>query len=463
MFLHKEKEVAMFKYICVSLVILSVLIVGCDEEQYSIEMKPYEEGVERTFVFSGELSEQQRERLSALYEEQLDPCTFSGVFSESLPNDVGGAGFYLTFTSNMGGAFSYSERFRGDDDLNYPLENVQLLGDRVADFLIGWLEYELGDDPAFIVVREFCDYDLRYDVKNLLTYLWLSEILQRYGDTAAEEIKIRAKNYLLERGYLHPKEMEFFIQRFNMNTEEILQVMRRFIAEKLGYSCPHAIPDCLEFLSDSERAGASAKRYIHSTASFEAAWEAKKRDQNDPQAEPPDVEVGDFIVGELDVPLFHGSSDKIEVRLTCNCRPFSTNGAWDDQSGQIVWSSSLASDNELGNLFYASWSEPNQTFQQEHFGCVMLSDKLLSEYCIWRAALDQSHAEEWDAFVLSLSPGEHLEWQVSDFRFSDYITHANEVGAVPVDLAAKPRDLIIAGLKEAKEHDAAERGVAGQE
>jgi len=439
----------MYKCICLYIV-LFILLVGCEEEKYSIEMKPCEEGIERKFAFSGRLSDDERQRLSKLYQEQIDPNTFRGVFNENLPNDVGGAGFYTTFTTNMGKTAMYSERFRGDDDLNYTLENAQLLGDRFADFLIGWLEYELGNHPNFVDLKEFLDYDFRQDAKNIIIYNGLSDTLDKYDSNAADEIEVRMKNYLIERGYLGPKEMELFVQKCETDQEELLRVMRRLITEQMGLSCPHATFDWLEFLSDGERAEASAQRYIHSTEYFKEAWEAKKREENDPYAEPPDLDIDiiDFVMRDTDFILFDSGSGRIEVKLACDCEPFSTNGNWDDKSGQVVWSGSIAGDNDLPTFLYASWGEPNQAFQEEYFGCVALSGKRLSEYCIWREALDESKAEEWDAFVLSLFPGEDLEKQISDFRFSDYVAAEREADVQPVDLATKPRDLILAGLRE---------------
>ncbi|GAI17914.1 unnamed protein product, partial [marine sediment metagenome] len=61
----------------------------------------------------------------------------------------------------MGEAALYSERFRGNDNLNYTIEQLHLASDHFVDFLIGWLEYELGDEPNFANLKEFCDYDLR--------------------------------------------------------------------------------------------------------------------------------------------------------------------------------------------------------------------------------------------------------------------------------------------------------------
>jgi len=443
----------MFRYICLNLALLLTLILlaGCEDE-YSIEMKPCEEGIERKLVLSGQMSDDERQRLAELYEEQIDPNTFRGRFTEQLPNDVGGAGFYRTFGSNMGEAALYSERFRGNDDLNYTIEQLQLASDHFVDFLIGWLEYELGDEPNFANLKEFCDYDLREDVKNMAIYFWLSNVLPEYDSNASEEIEVRAIHYIIERGYFGPKDIEFFIQSYDRDEGHTLTLMRRIIAEQMDYAYLDTAPERLEFLSDNEHAEKSAKQYIRTTQFLQQAWQAKKDEENDPYAEPPDVNIDDYIFRDVDLDyVLGGSNHKVEVEPLCSIKPFSTNGDWDDESGQIAWSASIAGKNNLPTFFYAAWSEPNERFQEEHFDRVILRDKPLAEYCVWREALEEYKAEEWDSFILCLYPGEDLEKQVSSFRFSDYPADANEADEQPVGLSAKARDLILPELKNDKD------------
>ena len=46
----------MLRYIYLSLAALLIFLAGCEDEKYSIEMRPCEEGIERTLVVSGFLS-----------------------------------------------------------------------------------------------------------------------------------------------------------------------------------------------------------------------------------------------------------------------------------------------------------------------------------------------------------------------------------------------------------------------
>ena len=448
----------MAKHSYLKFIILFILIAGCDEYyKYSIEMKPCEEGIERKLIWPGYLFQDKRESITKLYEKQLDPNTFWGRFNENLPNDVGGAGFYTTFSTNMGQVNIYSERFRGNDNFNDTLEKAQLLTDRMADFLIGWLEYELGDDPNFVNLKAFCDENIRPDLKNLMIYFWLSYALEEYKNGASEEIVMRVKHYIIERGYLSPKEMHFLTESYEDTRKQGLWLFRRLVTDKMGYSFPKMVTQRLVFLSDVKQAEESITRYMRTTDFFKQAWEEIKRQQDDPNAEPPDIDIEDIIMHDIDLDFYIdiglGPGTGIEVKLACKNEPFDTNGKWDEQESQVVWHDGFATDERLPTFFYASWSDPNEKYQEEHFGHVVLIDEALAEYCTWRENLDGEKGNEWDSFVLSLTPSEGLEEQVSSFRFLEDRQKQKESDVRVSDLAEIPRRLILRGLRAKKEEE----------
>jgi hypothetical protein len=439
----------MTKYSYLKFIVLLLIIAGCEEYKYSIEMRPSDRGVERKLTFSDNLPEDKRATIAKLYEKQIAPNIFWGRFDTNLPNDVGGAGFYTTFNTDMGQAAFYSERFGGNDNLNDTLQKVQMIADRFVDFLIGWLEHELGDDPNFVNLKAFCDKNLRPDLKNMAIYFWLSNILTEYKSTDSEEIIVRMLHYFIERGYLSPKQM--YVVSSGGDSEQVLRLLRQLIADKMGYSSPETATERLEFLSDTKHAEGSMERYICTTDFFTKAWEAKKLQENDPNAEQSQIDVSEFIMHDIDLEfdLFSWSASKVEVKLACKSEPFNANGEWNQQTSQVVWLSEIAGDMKLPTFFYASWSEPNRNYQQEHFGCVTLSDEDLAQYCIWRETLDEEKGKEWDSFVLSLNLGEDLEGRLNAFRFSTDQKKGSD--AEENDLAQKPRELILAGLKSGKE------------
>jgi len=442
----------MAKHSYLKFIVLLLIIAGCEEYKFCLEMKPSEQGIERKLICPDNLPEDQRVTIAKLYEKQINPNIFWGRFDTNLPNDVGGAGFYTTFNTDMGQAAFYSERFRGDDNLNDTLQKVQMIADRSVDLLIGWLEYELGDDPKFVKFKAFCNENVRRDIKNMVIYFWLSNNLPEHKNTASEEILIRMIHYVIERGYLSPKQMYLFAESSGVDDEQILRRLRQWIADKMDYSSPEIATERLGFLSDAKRAEESMQRYIRTTDYFTKTWEAKKLQENDPDAEQPQVSMDEFITHDIDLEfgLFSWSDSKVEVKLACKNKPFGTNGEWNEQTNQVVWLSNIAGDIKLPTFFYALWSEPNRKYQEEHFGRVVLGDEALAQYCMWRENLDEKKAKEWDSFVLSLNPGEDLEGRLNAFRFST--DQQKELDAEEGDLAQKPRDLILAGLKAEKEN-----------
>ncbi len=102
----------MAKHSYLKFVILLVFIAGCEKYKYCIEMEPCDEGVQRKLICPDNLSEDERESIAKLYEKRIGSNIFSGRFKENLPNDIGGAGFYTTFSTSMGQMITYSERFK---------------------------------------------------------------------------------------------------------------------------------------------------------------------------------------------------------------------------------------------------------------------------------------------------------------------------------------------------------------
>ena len=446
----------MAKHSNVKFIVLLFIIAGCEEYKYCIEMKPFSGGVERNLICSGNFSDEELERIAGLYENRINRHTFSGKFDAKLPKDVGGAGFYTSFMSNMGKTTVYSERFQGDDDLYFKLNQIDLGVDHLIDFVIDWLEYELGDDPNFNKLLEFCDNNLRRDCKNLLYYFWLARILSDYQDDVQEEFGMRAMHYLLERDYISQKEVPLLL---GGSEKAVYNFICRFVAGKMGYSDPNEMTEHLKFLSDEEHLEKSIERYIPATDLYKKIWEAKKIEESDPNAGPP--ETGDILCPVLEEAGFEFDlfppTYTIEVKLNCDSVPYTSNGRWDGEAQQVVWSVktniccfNIVEARSLPAYFYCSWSTPDKKFQEEHFGRVILIDEDLAQYCIWKENLDEGKSKEWDSFVLSLSPGEDLEGRLNAFRFS--IDQQKGLEAEVSDLAEVPRELILAGLKAEKKN-----------
>ncbi|MFC1676267.1 hypothetical protein ACFL3G_04280 [Planctomycetota bacterium] len=406
----------MFNNICLAFILLFVFIIGCDEQyQYSIEMKPDGQAIERKIVCSSNFSEEELKRIGQLYEKQVNDNTFQGTFKGKLPKDVGGAGFYDSVVTDMGKTSIYTERFRGNDDLDEEINKMSLKVDQGIDFLTGWLGYELGNDPNFKNLKAFCNNQLKRDCKNIIYYFWLGSLVSEYKSDTEEEFSAHVFHYLFERSYLKPVEI---IALENTDSEQmILQIVRRLIAEKMGYPDSDTFAKKMGFLSDADNIEQSFERYIPTTDLYQQLWEAKKQEEDDPNVEPPDTgEVVSelFLDFELWPPVY-----KVELKLACDSEPFYTNGQWDANTCEVAWSDSIEKNALFPMFFYNYWGSPNSKFQEEHFGRIILSREELVEYCVWRQNLEQDKGKQWDSFLSSLKPGENLKDQVASFRFSE--------------------------------------------
>ncbi len=426
--------------------LLVVLVGGCDDERYSIEMKPRGDGVERKLVVSGKFSDETRARISGLYGKQIDVNSFVGTFVENLPNDVGGAGYYIRFGSQMGESMVYCERFKGDNNLSESVEQVQLIAERFVDFLVGWLAYELGDDPNFVRLKDFFDDRVRNDARNVVIFWWLGDVLSPYDENASRTATMRVKHYLVEQGYFDWKEA--LLLDCSYKDEELrLLSLRRIVSDKMGYSCGKTAGGRLGFLSNAEVADESMQGYLQTTDYYlkeMEEWEGRKKEPNE---KPPEIDFDDYVMRDIDFDYdLFGTGQRVEVKLLCKDKPFESNGKWDPNTMHVGWAAKIAGAGKLPTLFYARCSEPNEEFQKEHFGKLVLSEKALAEYCSWRDSLNEENEREWDSFVADLDPNQDLEEEIGTFRFPDEKCVVEESGERKGDVSGTARGHIIRGL-----------------
>lgn len=430
-------------------VIISIVVcVGCEE--YVIDMRPAGNTIERKITCPSRLSEEARKTLMKVYEKQIDANTFIGTFGSSLPNDVGGAGFYASLVTDMGSTATYFERFRGDDDLNRTVESWQDMTDRYVDFTIEWLKSELGDEPNFANLRNFLDQSVRVDAKNIGLYLWLAVEagVNEGADANQNEMVMRSIHYILERGYVKAEELPVVTRREYYQDEELIRLARRIVAEKMGYSDCNKAGEKLGFLADEDSIHTSLVKYIKSTERFKqmaAEREGPQLHERDANAQSSDVDIHKFISGgvelEYEYDIFGGTC-KVEVTLACGSKPIETNGQWDEPNGSVHWSAYVKGKGRLPTFYYARWSEPNENFQSRHFGRIILDGKNLAEYCCWEKSIEAGQARRWNEFISGIDPNMEIGPIVA-FRFSGESAEPNAPS-----LADVPRTLILNALSQ---------------
>ena len=455
------------------LALLIAFVMGCntDHYEYEITLIPKGEALERQLICWRKHTSQvqtriisfpkaELQRIAAAYETpppvpQGNKCNFATEVTASTPNDVGGSGTFTHWETSLGSVSTYTERFRGNDNLIPTLETRQQSAERLVTLLADWLAAELEDEPGTSELQQYLHREFREDLKNLSLYTWACTLASHYGENTNEEFLIRVGHYLSERGYFTPEQLPTLLRTledFNNETPHvILAQTQRFITSKMGIPENQPIPDCLEFLASATTVENSLGRHLRETVEFKqllTSWNAE-RATNPESPEPVPFAVLESLVSETflgDFELFGNRPDQLHVTLKLPTVPFATNGKWDEPEEQVQWSCNIAAtksaQTEFPRLLYASWSIPHKAEQERHFGQVVLEGAELGRYCLWHQALTEAEAHEWNKFVSLLRPGNTLVGKLKQFRFS------NEQSGRENDLAALPRNLILSALND---------------
>ena len=429
----------------------ALLWSGCDHDVYEIEMSPRDKRIDRKLTVwrtgseqEGQFTELSAEALKAVRkaypgaEPKRDKgkLIFEATFTGKTPDDVGGAGRFRRYTSKMGSAWVYIERFRGNDAPADVLADSMAAADRLTDILIGWLEAEFGKHGDFAKLRTFMDKRLRRDLKNLSVYSYLAANGTRGNwlddkevrGTAAGEVVGRIVQYFLERGYFTLEDAPAITRALNAKGGEELSRMAALVTRRI---CALAgIPDSglreslAKLLGSGEKAKKSLNAYLVTTPEHKAAlakW--RKQPQTDTTTKPDEPDPGEImehLVQRMVHFDFRIADDTVRVRLETVAKPVHTNGWWDAKTGTVSWRAPLTErgkkTGQLPEICYAAWSRPDGKFQKNHLGKVALKGKDLLDYCLWRAGLNDAEAKRWNALLGDLKPGKNLKAQLRRFR-----------------------------------------------
>jgi hypothetical protein len=430
----------MNKRLLAPLVLLAVLLAGCPRNEYIVELKPHGNTIERTLTYYrvdvGESNNVNGYQpfptvemgdINSLYPpdgitNDGDRHTVHGVFTNALPNDVGGVSAYTNVDTSLGSAGFYVERFRGNDDLAGITEKHTKAADNLTDLILGWSKSELGSQPGYDKLAQFLNVDFRRDLKNLGAYWWEGNFAAGYSTNGAEEFLVRFGQYLVERGYLQIGDMPVLF-RSAVETDSIKWnlLLQRLVARKMGVPDSQPLPASLAFLADNDAVSKSFENYLTNTDSYRAKlkqWDEDRKTNADlPRPDPSGDEAKDLV----DFNLFGNPNDVLTVRLSLPLAPVHCNGRWDETSKEVIWNTNIVDRTNLSRLpvaCYANWAEPAALFQKAHLGKVALTGDELTEYCLWRTSLDAKQAGEWDALLESLQPGNQLTNAINNFRFS---------------------------------------------
>lgn len=451
--------------------VMAFVVTGCPHNDYTVQLKPQGSVIERTLVFycadgadSKNIPKYQSfngselAAITALYPTNALTTNggryrVQGKFTNEMPHDVGGAGFYTNLVTSLGEAGFYVERFRGDDDLAGIAERRFKTADKVADLIVGWSQSELGRQPGYDKLHQFLDADFRRDLKNLTTYWWEGNLVGSYNTNASEEFAVRFGQYLLERGYFTVGELPGIGAELSAdNSQASLRRIQRLVARKMGVPDTEPMPSSLAFLGDETNVDKSFTNYLAGTDAYHdmlKQWEEDKKLNPDAKRPQPKDVMGDAVGNLVNFNLFGEEPDHLAVRLTLPAPPIHSNGRWDAALKQVVWESDIVGETNADRIpftCYASWVQPDKQFQKKHLGKVALTGDDLTQYCLWRSGQDAQRGGEWDTFLAGLKPGTGLKTNLDAFRFSGEPdqTATNDQTTIP---STFPRGLLKDALK----------------
>lgn len=409
--------------------ILAISILpGCFESRisyYDIEMRVDQDQLIRKVSFK-DISKDEQERITTLYQKNVEG-NYVGQFYGDLPEDVGGAGSFNCFKTEMGSKFVYIERFRGNDSLIVQVEDSLEAANMLTDYLTGWLETKLSDEKGYASLKEFCDQSLKKDLANLSIYCQRLFLFDKNSEDgkSEEDILLRMAQYLHERNYFEIEELPMIFRALNESDSDKgaknnMIHLKHFVAKKMGYSSGK-IPESLDFLSDPKMVEISWNKYIESTSQYRTEMESKKL--SDPNSNLPSG--GEWLVKQVtnkigfEICLFGCEEVHLKLTLQCGTEPYDTNGLWSPEHKTIGWDEKREKHKQYPALLYAIWSQPEDSFQTKHFGKIILKGKALGEYCLWQNGLTPDEGKAWRRFLTELKPDKNLPTQITGYSFTE--------------------------------------------
>jgi hypothetical protein len=422
------------QFLLAALLALSgALLTGCPRNDYTVELKPGTNGVERTLTFyradgdsnsipnyqdfpTNELTTITRLYPAGAVKPDGPRYVARGEFSGPLPGDVGGAGAYTNLTTSLGDAGFYVERFRGHDDLATRTSQQFATADKITDLVIGWARTEFGRDRGWKNLHRFLDEDVRHDLKNAGLYYQVGATVTLFATNAPDEFFVRFGQYLRERGYFRLADVP---QLYASDGASALALMQRLTADKMGVPTNGPMPKSFAVFAKINALEKSWTNYLARTDLYRAKlkdWEKKRKAKPDIKKPEPSEAATDLLEELLEpLNLFGGGeNDHLVVKLALDRAPDRSNGRWRD--GQVVWEANLDANRALPVLCYASWSRPAAGFQESHFGKVVLEGDGLTDYCLWFHGLTAQQAGDWEKILAGLSSGEALKEQLEAFK-----------------------------------------------
>lgn len=438
-----------------AILICIFIVSGCRQRVYELDLTPEDERMHRKLVCYRVKSDSESRvefpakelaRIAAVYPggsttPEKNKHAFEGLFTRNTPEDIGGAGYYLKFDSPLGALFCYGERFRGTDDMAGVVQDGLAGSDWLVDRFVEWLEGEFDEEPWWLPMRAFIHDELRREVKNLLLFLWMqtwsnaSLNAQDGGRKKGKEVVARIVLYLAEREYFQLEELPWMVRVISAgmpaqdsgepprpwkDEDGFRFFLNQLLSRKLELGEPAAAVDALMRFFSREDIEKSWEESVKSSMEWKERverWEMEKLD--DPKIPEPRLEtlVEEHLGGVREMvlqffatngSLMDDESARIRIHLAGAGIPDATNGIWNEEEKRVEWSGLFYSQQAPPAFAYALWVQPDEAFQEAHFGRTLLQGMDLAKYVTWYAALGEGEARQWDQFLSSVNPEDDL-------------------------------------------------------
>jgi len=405
---------------------------GCVETTYRVELIPKQETMARRLVIdsntknagTGEpkIADQEKERIEEIYQDKLklnDEREFAivGTFVLEMPDDVGGAGSHSYLESPMGSVSYYSERFRGDFNFAGTIRNRERDLNEVVDLLVQWAALTLGESEQGHQLRKWIDTNLRRDLKNLMLLAWSHRIAVDLGGKVDPASSLaHAMQFLVEHGYVVMQDVPTLSRQIrNGNAEELVSWITSTVMRQAGIRPGDGDqPDddrLRSMLQHPNELLRSLRAFLRDTSLYEELQATRSEDSTDPL-----WVLTKPVWRELYVTPIKSPRANLEVTLQTNSEPFETNGQYDPESNETHWQSSLHG-RCIPMLVFATWANPDEAFQIDKLGKVLLKDAKLAEYIVWYRGLEINERQQWDSLFESEESPEARRKRIADFTF----------------------------------------------
>ncbi|HEY3244262.1 MAG TPA: hypothetical protein VGM03_13025 [Phycisphaerae bacterium] len=382
-----------------------IALIGCERERFEVLMQRLPDGrVRRAITIWTEnedkvvaTSDTVLARYRAIYGEPLvrdaEKYTFATIINTDWPKDIRGDGAenhgsFSVLSSPMGKSAVYLERLPGMTSPRDLVRNQQQLADLTVRALAAYVQQQPGLVRQCQPLVRFLDSELRADLENVALNSWLGHV----GGAKDDQVLLPTFSYLLEHGYADVGDVCALAE---YDTQILLRRALRKIAAVLGTSVD-ALPPELARLKDPKALRVALQQGLAAIGSS-------------------DEELAALMGGSL---AGSGSSGDISGIVTWRFeeKPVTTNGKRDELAGELRWTARGTAASELPQVLLAVWAQPDEAFQQAHFGSVILSEHLPA-FNAWFNSLSPAESARWEEFVATLHPDSDLDERLENFRF----------------------------------------------